>query len=150
MFTLPEVPICKIFLVCSLREVHCFVWEVSWTATRLLFSWQYQLYCEQSCSFIGTCFLHNGKDTAYLLFLWRFLETGCWWYRWMTQYSSSSYSLINSVSWHCCWGKQSHPAHATIVHFHFAVTSVSSWILPCTCRNRKDEEVGKRYYLWGR
>lgn len=78
-----------------------------------------------------------------------FSRTRCWWYRWMTQYLSLSCSLINSVSWHCCWGKQSHPAHTTVVCFHFSVTSASSWILPCTYRNRKDGKVGKRYYLWG-
>lgn len=31
----------------------------------------------------------------------------------------------------------------------FSVTSVSSWILPCTCRNRKGREAGKHSYLWG-
>ena len=73
----------------------------------------------------------------------------CWWYRWMTRCLSLSCSLINSLSWQCCWGKHSHPAHTTVVCFHFSITSVSSWILPHTCSNRKDGEARKHYYLWG-
>lgn len=78
-----------------------------------------------------------------------FQRPKCWWCSWVTQYLLLSCSLINSLSWQCCWGKQSHPSHITVVCLHFSVTSVSSWTLPHTCSNKKDGEVRKHYYLWG-
>lgn len=48
-----------------------------------------------------------------------FQRPRCWWCSWVTQHLLLSCSLINSLSWQWCWGKQSHPSHITVVVFTF-------------------------------
>lgn len=186
MLTLPEAGIYEVFLVCSSHEVPHFFCEKSFGPPSLCFL-PGSISCAMNTlmAFLYLVFCIMSKVLSTYCFCGGFQRRRCWWNRWVTLYLSLSCSLMNSLSWRRCWGKQPHPAphHSSLFsppqwqisclgQFYiitcwavlgnwcyrktiwqsscsFSVTSVSSWILPCTCRNRKDRKAGKHSYLWG-